>query len=67
MKRRERKKIQYDLFSSFLSELGKVKESSEDFIEKLFHSLADYLTVYFDKRMVFVFCNGMEVDTEILM
>jgi len=67
MKRRERKKIQYDLFSSFLSELGKVKESSEDFIEKLFHSLVDYLTVYFDKRMVFVFCNGMEVDTEILM
>lgn len=64
-KERERKEIQYDLFSGFLVGLGETEELPVDFNEKLFHRLVDYATVYPDGRVVFTFRNGVEVGTEI--
>ena len=64
-KERERKEIQYDLFSGFLTGLGETEELPVDFNEKLFHRLVDYATVYSDGRVVFTFRNGVEVRTEI--
>ena len=64
-KERERKEIQYDLFSSFLAGLGETEELPVDFNERLFHRLVDYATVYPDGRVVFTFRNGAEVSTEI--
>lgn len=49
-KERERKEIQYDLFSGFLAGLGETEELLVDFNEKLFHRLVDYTTVYPDGR-----------------
>jgi len=46
-KERERKGIQYDLFSGFLAGLSE----TVDFNEKLFHRLVDYATVYPDGRV----------------
>ena len=57
--------IQYDLFSGFLSGLEEVRERQVDFSEKLFHRMVDYATVHSDGRVVFTFCNGVEVSTEI--
>lgn len=64
-KERERKEIQYDIFSGFLAGLSETKELPVDFNEKLFHRLVDYATVYPDGRAVFTFHNGVEVSTEI--
>ncbi len=54
-KERERKEIQYDLFSGFLAGLSETGELPVDFNEKLFHRLVDYATVYPDGRVVFHF------------
>ena len=64
-KERERKEIQYDIFSGFLAGLSETGELPVDFNEKLFHRLVDYATVYPDGRVVFTFRNGVEVSTEI--
>ena len=64
-KERERKEIQYDLFSGFLAGLGETEELPVDFNAKLFHRLVDYATVYPDGRVVFTFRNGAEVSTKI--
>ena len=64
-KERERKEIQYDIFSGFIAGLEEVRELPVDFNEKLFHRLVDYATVHSDGRVVFTFCNGVEVSTEI--
>ena len=64
-KERERKEIQYDLFSGFLAGLGETEELLVDFNEKLFHRLVDYTTVYPDGRGGGTFRNGVEVGTEI--
>ena len=64
-KERERKGIQYDLFSGFLVGLGETGELPVDINEKLFHRLVNYATVYPDGRVVFTFRNGVEVSTEI--
>ena len=64
-KERERKEIQYDIFSGFIAGLEEVRELSVDFNEKLFHRLVDYATVHSDGRVVFTFRNGAEVSTEI--
>lgn len=64
-KERERREIQHDLFSGFLSGLEEVRELPVDFNEKLFHRLVDYATVHSDGRVVFTFRNGVEVSTEI--
>ncbi len=64
-KERERKEIQYDIFSGFLAGLGETVELPVDFNERLFHRLVDYATVYSDGRVVFTFRNGVEVGTEI--
>lgn len=63
-KERERKEIQYDIFSGFIAGLEEVRELPVDFNEKLFHSLVDYATVHSD-GWFFTFDNGMEVSTEI--
>ncbi len=62
---RERRKIQHDLFSGFLSGLEEVRELPVDFNEKLFHRMVDYATVHSYGRVVFTFRNGAEVSTEI--
>ena len=64
-KERERKGIQYDIFSGFLAGLSETVELPVDFNEKLFHRLVDYATVHSDGRVVFTFRNGVEVSTEI--
>jgi len=64
-KERERKGIQYDIFSGFFAGLNGTEELSVDFNEKLFHRLVDYATVYSDGRVVFTFRNGVEASTEI--
>ena len=64
-KERERKEIQYDIFSGFIAGLEEVRELPVDFNEKLFHRLVDYATVHSDGRVVFTFRNGVEVSTEI--
>ena len=64
-KERERKEIQYDIFSAFLAGLSETEELPVDFNEKLFHRLVDYATVYSDGRVVFTFRNGVEVSTKI--
>ena len=64
-KERERKGIQYDIFSGFLAGLSETGELPVDFNEKLFHRLVDYATVYPDGRVVFTFRNGAEVSTKI--
>ncbi len=64
-KERERREIQHDLFSGFLSGLEKVRELPVDFSGKLFHRLVDYATVYSDGRVVFTFRNGAEISTKI--
>ncbi len=64
-KEQERREIQHDLFSGFLSGLEEVRELLVDFSEKLFRRLVDYATVYSDGRVVFTFRNGVEVGTEI--
>ena len=64
-KERERKEIQYDIFSGFIAGLAEVRELPMDFNEKLFHRLVDYATVYPDGRVVFTFRNGVDVSTEI--
>ena len=64
-KERERKEIQYDIFSGFLAGLSETAELPVDFNEKLFHRLVDYATVHSDGRVVFTFRNGVEVSTEI--
>lgn len=64
-KERERKGIQYDLFSGFLAGLSETEELPVDFNEKLFHSLVDYATVYHDGRVVFKFRNGTEIETKL--
>ena len=64
-KERERKEIQYDIFSGFIAGLSGTAELTVDFNEKLFHRLVDYATVYSDDRVVFAFRNGVEVSTEI--
>ena len=64
-KERERKEIQYDLFSGFLAGLSETEELPVDFNGKLFHRLVDYATVYPDGRVVFTFRNGVEIGTRI--
>ncbi len=64
-KERERKEIQYDIFSGIIAGLEEVRELPVDFNEKLFHRLVDYATVHSDGRVVFTFRNGVEVSTEI--
>ncbi|MBD5498414.1 MAG: hypothetical protein HDR11_11715 [Lachnospiraceae bacterium] len=64
-KERERKEIQYDIFSGFIAGLSKKVELPVDFNEKRFHRLVDFATVYSDGRVVFTFRNGVEVSTEI--
>ena len=64
-KERERREIQHDLFSGFLSGLEEVRELPVDFSEKLFHRMVDYATVHSDGRVVFTFRNGAEVSTKI--
>ena len=64
-KERERKEIQYDIFSGFIAGLSETAELPVDFNEKLFHRLVDFATVYSDGRVVFTFRNGAEVSTEI--
>ena len=64
-KERERKEIQYDIFSGIIAGLEEVWELPVDFNEKLFHRLVDYATVHSDGRVVFTFRNGVEVSTEI--
>ncbi len=64
-KERERKEIQYDIFSGFLAGLSETEELPVDFNEILFHRLVDYVTVYSNGRVVFTFRNGVEVSTEI--
>ncbi len=64
-KERERKGIQYGIFSGFLAGLSETEELPVDFNERLFHRLADYATVYSDGRAVFTFRNGVEVSTKI--
>ena len=64
-KERERREIQHDLFSGFLSGLEEVRELPVDFSGKLFHRLVDYATVNSNGRVVFTFRNGVEVSTEI--
>lgn len=64
-KERERKEIQYDIFSGFLAGLSETGELPVDFNEKLFHRLVDYATVYSAGRVVFTFRNGVEISTEI--
>lgn len=64
-KERERKEIQYDIFSGFLAGLSETEELLVDFNEKLFYRLVYYATVYPDGRVVFTFRNGVEVGTEI--
>ena len=64
-KERERKEIQYDIFSGIIAGLEDVRELPVDFNEKLFHRLVDYATVHSDGRVVFTFRNGVEVSTEI--
>jgi hypothetical protein len=64
-KERERKEIQYDIFSGFVAGLEEVRELPVDFNEKLFHRLVDYATVHSDGRVVFTFRNGVEAGTEI--
>ncbi len=64
-KERERKEIQYDIFSGFLAGLGETEELPVDFNERLFHRLVDYVTVYSDGSVVFTFRNGVKVSTEI--
>ena len=64
-KERERKEIQYDIFSGFLAGLSETEKLPVDFNEKLFHRLVDYVTVYSDGRVVFTFRNGVEVSTAI--
>ena len=64
-KERERKEIQYDIFSGFLAGLSETVELPVDFNERLFHRLVDYATVHLDGRVVFTFRNGVEVSTEI--
>ena len=54
----ERKEIQYDIFSGFLSGLKEVQELPMDFNERLFHRLVDYATVYSDGKVAFTFRNG---------
>ena len=49
-KERERKEIQYDLFSGFLAGLGETEGLPVDFNGKLFHRLVDCATVYHDGR-----------------
>ena len=61
----ERKEIQYDIFSGFFAGLGGTEELPVDFNEQLFRRLVDYATVYSDGRVVFIFRNGVEVDTKI--
>ncbi len=63
-KERERKEIQYDIFSGFLSRFKEVQEMPVNFSEKLFHRLVDYATVHSDGRVVFTFRNGVEGSTE---
>lgn len=64
-KERERKEIQYDIFSGFLAGPSETGELPLDFNEKLFHRLVDYATFYSDGRVAFTFRNGVEVGTEI--
>ena len=64
-KERERKEIQYDIFSGFLAELSETEKLPMDFDEKLFYRLVDYATVYAHGRGVFTFRNGAEVETRI--
>jgi len=64
-KERQRKEIQYDIFSGFIAGLSETVELPVDFNEKLFHRLVDFVTVYSDGRVVFTFRNGAEVSTEI--
>ncbi len=64
-KERERKEIQYDIFSGFLAGLSETGGLPVDFNEKLFHRLVDYATVYPNDRAVFTSRNGVEVGTEI--
>ena len=58
-KERERKEIQYDIFSGFLAGLSETEELPVDFNEKLFHRLVDYATVYPDGKVVFTFRNDV--------
>lgn len=46
----ERREIQHDLFSGFLSGLEEVRELPVGFSEKLFHRMVDYATVHSDGR-----------------
>ncbi len=64
-KERERKEIQYDIFSGFLAGFSETVELTVDFNKRLFYRLVDYATVYPDGRVVFTFRNGVEVGTEI--
>lgn len=64
-KERERKEIQYDIYSGFLAGINETGELPMDFNEKLFHRLVDYATIYPDGRVVFTFRNGAEVSTKI--
>ena len=64
-KERERREIQHDLFSGFLSGLEEVRELPVDFSGKLFHRMVDFATVHSDGRVVFTFRNGAEVSTKI--
>lgn len=62
---KQRKEIQYDIFSGFLAELSETEKLPMDFDEKLFYRLVDYATVYAHGRGVFTFRNGAEVETRI--
>lgn len=64
-KGRERREIQYDLFSGFLVGLSETEELPVDFNGELFHRLVDYATVYPDGKVVLTFRNGAEVSINI--
>lgn len=64
-KERERKEIQYDIFSGFIAGLSETAELLVDFNEKLFHRLVDFATVYSDGRVVFTFRNGVEIGIKL--
>lgn len=64
-KERERKGIRYDIFCGFLAGLSETVDLPVNFNERLFHRLVDHATVCQDGRVVFSFCNSMEVSTGI--
>lgn len=64
-KERESRENKLDIFSRFLLELIELSSLPMDLSDKLFHKLVDYATMYVYGRLVFTFCNVVEVETKI--